>query len=67
MIYQPGGGLYIRADIIPNPPEKYVKISLLDIEKFPYVKEAVNNPGEDIKFPFDHTESITNFVKNPCR
>ena len=63
MIYQPGGGMYIRADIIPNPPEKYVEINLLDLEKFPYVKEAVNNPGEDIKFPFDHTESITNFEK----
>ena len=63
MIYQPGAGMYVRADIIINPPEKYVEISLLELDKYPHVKEAVNNPGEDIKLPFDHTESITNFGK----
>jgi len=63
MIYQPGAGMYVRADIILNQPEKYVEIDLLELEKYPYIKKAVNSPGEGIKLPFDHTESITNFEK----
>lgn len=62
MIYQPGAGMYIRADKLLDPPEKYVEISLLELEEYPYVKEAVMNAGKDVKLPFDHTESVTKFI-----
>ncbi len=45
MIYSPGAGMYVHAEKIPETPEKYVEISLLELENYPYVKEAVMNPG----------------------
>jgi len=61
MIYQPGAGMYVRADKLQNPPEKYVEFSLADIEKYPYVQEAVENSGKEIKLPFDNDEKMTEF------
>ncbi|MGA9187792.1 MAG: hypothetical protein WB014_04320, partial [Methanosarcina sp.] len=63
MIYHPGAGTYVRADKLQDPPEKYVEFSLADLEKYPYVKEAVMNPGKDIKIPFDYNEGMSEFVK----
>lgn len=62
MIYQPGAGMYISADKLQHPPEKYVEFSLADIEKYPYVEEAVTNPGKDIKLPFNHNGNMTEFA-----
>lgn len=62
MIYQPGAGTYVRADKLQDTPEKYVEFSLADIEKYPYVKEAINNPGNDIKLSFDHDGNMTEFA-----
>ncbi|WP_440948440.1 hypothetical protein ACSAZL_09540 [Methanosarcina sp. T3] len=62
MIYQPGAGTYVRADKLQDTPEKYVEFSLADIEKYPDVKEAVNNPGKDIKLPSDYNENMTEFA-----
>lgn len=63
MIYHPGAGTYVRADKLQDPPEKYVEFSLEDLEKYPYVEEAVKNPGKDIKIPFDHNEGMSEFGK----
>jgi len=63
MIYQPGAGMYVRADKLQDPPEKYVEFSLADLEKYPYVKEAVINSGKDIKIPFDYNEGMSEFGK----
>lgn len=61
IIYQPGAGMYVRADKLQDPLEKYVEFGLADLEKYPYVKEAVMNPGKDIKRPFDHDENMSEF------
>ncbi len=63
IIYQPGAGMYVRADKLQDPPEKYVEFSTADLEKYPYVKEAVTTPGKDIKLPFDHNENMSEFGK----
>jgi hypothetical protein len=63
VIYQPGAGMYVRADKLQDPPEKYVEFSLADIEKYPYVQEAVKNPGKEIKLPFDNDDgNMTEFA-----
>lgn len=61
MIYQPGAGMYVRADKLQDPPEKYVEFGLADLEKYPYVKEAVKNPGKDIRVPLNYQENISEF------
>jgi len=63
VIYQPGAGMYVHADKLQDPPEKYVEFSLADIEKYPYVQEAVKNPGKEIKLPFDNDDgNMTEFA-----
>jgi len=62
VIHHPGAGMYVRADKIQNPPEKYVEFSSADIEKYPYVEEAMKNQGTDIKLPFDHDGNMTEFA-----
>ena len=63
MIYQPGAGTYVRADKLQDPPENYTEFSLTDLEKYPYVKEAVMNPGKEVKVPFDQTGNLSEFEK----
>ena len=63
VIYQPGAGMYVRADKLQDPPEKYTEFSLEDLEKYPGVKEAVMNPGKDIKVPSNYHENISEFGK----
>ncbi len=61
LIYQPGAGMYIKAEKITDPPERYVEFSSADLEKYPYVKEAVMNPGKEVKLPFDNDKNTTEF------
>ncbi|KKG05780.1 hypothetical protein [Methanosarcina mazei] len=61
VIYQPGAGMYIRADKLQHPPEEYMEFSLADLDRYPYVKEAVMNPGKNIKVPSDYHESVSEF------
>ncbi|AKB12707.1 hypothetical protein SAMN02910340_00713 [Methanosarcina thermophila] len=63
MIYQPGAGMYIRADKFQDPPERYIEFSLEDLEKYPCVKEAVMNPGKNIIVPSNYHENISEFGK----
>ncbi|AKB23854.1 hypothetical protein MSMTP_0385 [Methanosarcina sp. MTP4] len=63
MIYQPGAGMYVRAVKLSDTPENYVEFSLADLEKYPYVKEAVMNPGTDIKVPSEHHQNMSEFGK----
>lgn len=62
-VYQPGAGMYVRATELPEQPDKYVEITLLELEKYPYIREAVSNPGKEVKLPFDHDESVTQFMQ----
>ena len=58
MIYQPGAGIYVTAKEINNPPQNYVKISLFDLDTYPYIKEAVLNPEEGIRIPYDEETTL---------
>jgi hypothetical protein len=44
-------------------PEKYVEFSLTDLEKYPYVKQAIMNPENNIKIPSGHYEEASEFLK----
>lgn len=63
MIYQPGAGMYVRADQLPEKPEKYMEYTLEELEKYPYVKEAIQNPGKEIRIPFNGEYSDTDFCR----
>ncbi|WP_292373178.1 DUF948 domain-containing protein [Methanosarcina sp. UBA411] len=63
MIYQPGAGMYVRADKLQDPPKRYTEFSLEDLEKYPCVKEAVMNPGKNIKVPSNYHENVSEFGK----
>jgi hypothetical protein len=63
MIYQPGAGMYARVDKLQDPPENYTEFSLTDLEKYPYAKEAVMNPGKEVKVPSDYHENMSEFGK----
>lgn len=58
MIYQPGAGIYVTAKEINNSPQNYVKISLFDLDTYPYIKEAVLNPEEGIRIPYDEETTL---------
>ena len=53
--------MYVRADKLSNPPENYTEFSLADLEKYPNFKEAVMNPGNDIKVPSEHHQNMSEF------
>ncbi|MDD2665994.1 MAG: hypothetical protein PHD13_00570 [Methanocellales archaeon] len=61
-IYTPGGGLYIRAEKVTNIPEYYVEVDKAELERYPYIAQAVLNPGKEIRVPFDD-ESTFEFLK----
>ncbi|MGB9929209.1 MAG: hypothetical protein ACPK85_12540 [Methanosarcina sp.] len=61
MVYQPGAGMYVRADKLQNAPENYTKFSFIDLEKYPCIKEAVLNPGKNIKVPSDQHINVSEF------
>lgn len=55
--------MYVRAAELLERPDKYVEINLIELEKYPYIKEAVSNPGKEVKLPFEHDESVTQFMQ----
>jgi uncharacterized ion transporter superfamily protein YfcC len=59
--YNLGSGMYIGASIIPGQPDKYVEMTPQELEKYPYVKEAVSNPGTNIKVSSDNIDSVEQF------
>jgi hypothetical protein len=63
LFHPPGSGEYVHAYKLKDMPEKYVEFSLTDLEKYPYVKQAVMNPENDIKIPSDQYEETSEFLK----
>ncbi|MGB9132649.1 MAG: hypothetical protein WCB90_08605 [Methanosarcina sp.] len=63
LFHPPGSGEYVIANKLQDMPEKYVELSLTDLEKYPYVKQAIMNPGSDIKIPSDRYEEMSEFLK----
>ncbi len=55
--YLQGTGMYVIAYKLQDSPEKYVEFSLTDLEKYPSVKQAIINPGSDVKIPYGHHEA----------
>jgi len=62
-IYSPGAGMYVRAELLTEQTDKYVEITLLELEKYPHIREAVSDPGKEVKLPFEHDESRTQFIQ----
>ncbi len=52
-IYSHGSGLYVLAEKVRNTPENYVEVTMTELEKYPYVKQAVMNPTKEIRVPFN--------------
>ena len=63
LFHPPGSGEYVIAYKLQDVPEKYVEFGLTDLEKYPYVKQAIMNPGNYIKIPSDHYEEASEFMK----
>jgi hypothetical protein len=61
-IYSHGGGLYLHAEKERNTPENYVEVTMTELEKYPYVKQAVMNPTKEIRVPFND-KSTMEFLK----
>ncbi len=61
-IYSHGGGLYLHAEKVRNTPENYVEVTMTELEKYPYVKQAVMNPTKEIRVPFND-KSTMEFLK----
>jgi len=61
-IYSPGGGLYLHAEKVRNTPENYIEVTMTELEKYPYVKQAVMNPTKEIRVPFND-KSTMEFLK----
>lgn len=57
-VYQPGAGLYIKAEKLSAEPNTYAELASLD--NYPYVKEAVSSYGNEVKVPLDD-EGIKEF------
>ncbi len=63
LFHPPGSGEYVMANKLQYVPEKYVEFNLTYLEKYPYVKQAIMNPGNDIKIPSDRYEESSEFMK----
>lgn len=63
LFHPSGSGEYVIAYKLQDVPEKHVEFSSADLEKYPYVKQAIMNPGSNIKIPADHYEEISEFSK----
>lgn len=63
LLHLPGSGEYVIAYKLQDVPEKYMELSSADLEKYPYVKQAIVNPGNDIKIPSDRYEESSEFMK----
>lgn len=60
---QEGSGEYVIAYKLQDVPEKYVELSSADLEKYPYVKQAIMNPGNEVKIPSDRYKEASEFMK----
>ena len=63
LFHPPGSGEYVWAGKLQDPPEKYVEFNSTDFKKYPYVKQAIMNPGNDVKIPYGHYEEVSEFSK----
>lgn len=63
LFHPPGSGEYVWAGKLQDPPEKYVEFSSADLEKYPYVKQAITNPGNEVKIPSDRYKESSEFSK----
>jgi len=61
-IYCPSAGMYVRAEKLTNAPANYVEINITELDKYPFVKEAVMNPGKEIKVPSSDS-SMSDFAE----
>lgn len=62
-IYSPGAGLYVRAEQLPDKPDKFVEFTSLELENYPYIKKAVLSPGTEIKIPYENEQSMESLNK----
>ncbi len=62
-IYSPGAGLYVRAEQLPDNPDKFVEFTSLELENYPYIKKAVLSPGTEIKIPYENEQSMESLDK----
>ena len=63
LFHPPGSGEYVIAYKLQDVPEKYVEFSSADLEKYPYVKKAIMNPGSDVKISSGRYEEASEFLK----
>jgi hypothetical protein len=63
LFHPPGSGMYVWAGKLQDPPDKYVEFSSADFEKYPYVKQAITNPGSEVKIPSDRYKEASEFSK----
>ncbi len=48
---------------VRNTPENYIEVTMTELEKYPYVKQAVMNPTKEIRVPFNNDKSTMEFLK----
>lgn len=53
----------VSANKLQDPPEKYIELSSVDLQKYPYVKQAIMNPGSYVIIPSDRYEEASEFRK----
>lgn len=63
ILYLQGSGEYVIAYKLQDVPEKYVELSSADLEKYPYVKQAIMNPENEVKIPSDRYKEASEFMK----
>ncbi|MDI6640361.1 MAG: hypothetical protein QMD78_06030, partial [Methanocellales archaeon] len=47
----PSAGMYVRVEKLTSAPDNYVEVNMTELDKYPFVKEAVMNLGKEIKVP----------------
>jgi len=57
---QPGSGLYIRAEELPDEPDNLVEFLHNELEKYPYIQKAFSSPGNEIKVPYENEDVMKN-------
>jgi Na+/H+-dicarboxylate symporter len=43
-VYQPGAGMYVKADMISEQPEKYVEFTPEKLKNYPYIMKQYQIP-----------------------
>ena len=60
LIYNPGAGLYVRAEQLPEEPANYVEFTQNELKNYPYIQRAVSSPGNEIKVPYEDEDVMKN-------